>query len=98
MCRVARRHLQVVRTGSRGKPSPAHAGVTADQQFFIAFAQSWAIKMREPAERQRLLVDVHAPPQFRALEVRNVDAWYTAFNVQPEQKEYLAPAARVHVW
>jgi predicted metalloendopeptidase len=54
--------------------------------------------MRENAARQQALVDVHAPPQFRALEVRNMDAWYDAFAVKPGQKDYLPPAARVHVW
>jgi len=82
----------------RGRPAPANRGFTGDQEFFLAFAQGWASKMREAAERQRILTDVHAPPEFRALEVRNVDAWYAAFNVRPDQKLYLAPRGRVHVW
>jgi len=45
-----------------------------------------------------VLVDVHAPGQFRARQVRNIDGWYPAFNVQPGQALYLAPAARLHVW
>jgi len=81
-----------------GKPAPLRDGFTGDQQFFLAFAQEWATKMREAAERQRILVDTHAPAEFRALEVRNVDGWYAAFNVQPAQKLYLAPTARIHVW
>ena len=40
----------------------------------------------------------HAPGQFRALTVRNIDAWYPAFNVQPGQKLYVAPAQRVRIW
>nr|QQZ49357.1 hypothetical protein JKL49_20350 [Phenylobacterium glaciei] len=40
----------------------------------------------------------HAPGQFRAYEVRNFDAWYTAFDVKPGQKLYLAPADRVRIW
>ena len=45
-----------------------------------------------------IATDGHAPGQFRALTVRNLDAWYTAFNVQPGQKLYLAPEKRVKVW
>ncbi len=81
-----------------GNPAPVDKGLTGEQQFFLAFAQEWATKSREAAERQQILVDVHAPAEFRALEVRNVDGWYAAFGVKPAQKLYLAPAARVHIW
>jgi putative endopeptidase len=81
-----------------GRPAPAEKGFSGEQQFFLAFAQEWATKTREAAERQQILVDVHAPGEYRALEVRNVDGWYAAFGVTPGQKLYLAPAARVHIW
>ncbi len=81
-----------------GKPAPVIDGLTGDQRFFIAFAQGWLTKMREPALRNRIATDGHAPGNFRALTVRNVDAWYPAFNVQPGQKLYLAPDQRVKVW
>ena len=42
--------------------------------------------------------DGHAPGQYRADAVRNVDAWYSAFGVQPGGKLYLSPEARVRVW
>ena len=45
-----------------------------------------------------MLTNGHAPEQFRALTVRNLDAWYPAFKVQPGQKLYLAPDKRVKVW
>lgn len=85
-------------TSLRGKPAPVDRGLTGERQFFLAFAQEWAIKEREQAERQQILVDVHAPGQYRAAEVRNMDAWYAAFDVQPGQKLYLPPDQRVHVW
>jgi len=71
---------------------------TADQLFFIAYAQSWRSKMREASMRQQVVTDGHAPGQYRALTVRNLDAWYAAFDVKPGQGLYLAPAARVRVW
>jgi predicted metalloendopeptidase len=81
-----------------GKQAPVIEGFSGDQRFFIAYGQAWASKMREPTLRQRVLTDGHAPGQFRALTVRNLDAWYAAFNVQPGQKLYLAPEKRVKVW
>jgi predicted metalloendopeptidase len=81
-----------------GKEAPAVAGLTGDQQFFLSFAQSYRTKYREPALRQRVLTDSHAPPEYRSDTVRNLDAWYTAFDVKPGQALFLAPAARAHVY
>jgi putative endopeptidase len=74
-------------------------GLTGDQRFFLAYAQAWQAKLREGVERQRLLTDPHSPPKYRVNGVvRNVDAWYKAFNVQPGDKLYLPPEQRVHIW
>jgi putative endopeptidase len=75
-----------------------NATVEMDRQFFTGYAQSWRTKMREAAMRQRVLTDGHAPAQYRTATVRNLDAWYKAFNVQPGQALYLPPAERVRVW
>ncbi|MBD3729785.1 MAG: M13 family metallopeptidase [Sphingomonadales bacterium] len=81
-----------------GKEAPVIAGFTGDQRFFIAYAQTWATKMRDAAMRQRIATDGHAPGMYRALTVRNMDAWYKAFDVKPGDKLYLAPEQRVKVW
>ncbi len=81
-----------------GKEAPVIDGFTGDQRFFIAYAQTWASKMREEALRQRIATDGHAPAQYRALTVRNMDAWYKAFDVKEGDKLYLAPDKRVKVW
>ncbi|MBK9062682.1 MAG: M13 family metallopeptidase [Acidobacteria bacterium] len=86
------------RISQGGKEAPAWRGVPGDQQFFLAFAQSWRTKFREPALRQRIVVDSHAPAEYRADTVRNLDAWYAAFDVKPGQKLHLAPKERVKVW
>lgn len=82
----------------KGKKAPVIGGLTGDQRFFIAYAQTWATKMREAALRGRIATDGHAPGMYRALTVRNLDAWYKAFNVKPGDKLYLEPAKRVKVW
>ena len=81
-----------------GKEAPTIEGFSGDQRFFLAHAQVWATKMREETLRQRVLADGHSPGQFRALTGRNLDAWYSAFDVQPAQKLYLAPEKRVKIW
>ena len=80
------------------KPAPEVQGLTGDQQFFISYAQSWREKAREPFLRQQVLTDGHAPAAYRPLTARNLDAWYTAFQVKPAQALYLAPAERVRIW
>ena len=86
------------RMANGGREGPAMQGFTGDQQFFLAFAQSWRTKIREAALRQRVITDGHAPPEFRADTVRNLDPWYPAFDVKPGQKLYLTPQERVRIW
>jgi putative endopeptidase len=73
-------------------------GLSGDQQFFLSFAQSWRGKLREPALRQQVLADGHAPNEYRGSTVRNLDPWYTAFDVKPGQALHLPPPDRVRVW
>ncbi|MGA0600819.1 M13 family metallopeptidase [Caulobacter sp. KR2-114] len=81
-----------------GKPAPVIQGLTGDQRLFLAFAQVWRYKAREPALRRQVLTDGHAPANFRAETVRNLDAWYAAFDVKPGQRLYLAPGDRALIW
>ena len=82
----------------KGKPVPKDGGFTGDQQFFIAFGQNWGSKTRDSALRQQVLTDPHAPGMYRAETVRNIDGWYTSFDVKPVDKLYLAPSERVRIW
>jgi len=68
-----------------------------DREFFIAFAQAFGAKVNEKALRAQIASD-HAPEAYRMDTVRNLDAWYDAFDVGPEQRLYLAPSARVRIW
>ena len=86
------------RASLNGKEAPVIDGFTGDQRFFIAYAQTWATKMRDEALRARVATDGHAPGNYRALTVRNLDAWYKAFDVKEGDKLYLAPDKRVRVW
>ena len=69
-----------------------------DREFFIGFARSWRGKTREDALRAQVATNDHAPENFRISTVRNIDAWYDAFDVRPGQRLYLEPNARVRIW
>ena len=82
-----------------GKAAPVIDGLTGDQRFFLAFAQVWRTKMRDDALRNQVTTDPHSPAVFRTYgPLRNVDAWYAAFNVQPGDKLYIAPDQRARIW
>jgi putative endopeptidase len=80
-----------------GKAADAQ-GFTGDQRFFLAFAQNWRTKTRPEALRNSLMTNGHAPGEYRADTVRNIDEWYETFNIQPGKKLYLTPEQRVEPW
>ena len=80
-----------------GKPAVTLEGLTPDQRFFLGFAQAFRGKYREAALRNLVLTDGHSPSMFRTEAVRNLDAWYAAFDVRPGQARYLPPNKRVRV-
>ncbi len=86
------------RVAYNGKEAPSKDGFSGDQRFFLAFGQAWRGKMRPQLLRAIIATNGHAPGEFRADTVRNLDAWYTAFDVKPGEKLYLAPESRVRVW
>jgi putative endopeptidase len=82
-----------------GRKAPVIDGLTGEQRFFLSWAQSWRFLIRDELARNLVTRDPHSPNQFRVNGVvRNVDAWYRAFNVRPGDKLYLAPPDRVHIW
>ena len=70
----------------------------SDRTFFISYAEAWKAKRREAMARQLVVIDGHAPDEYRADTVRNLDAWYPAFDVKKGQRLYLDPPDRVRVW
>jgi putative endopeptidase len=83
---------------THGEP-PVIDGWTGDQRFFLAYGYSWQTKYRDDRLRQMLLTGPHSPAKFRVNGVvRNMDAWYKAFNVQPGDKMYLPPEQRATIW
>ncbi|MBO1359339.1 M13 family metallopeptidase [Acetobacter sacchari] len=91
--------VDAYRASLGGKAAPVVAGLTGDQRVFLGWAQVWRQKVRDDRARQLAVVDPHSAPAARVnLPMHNVDAWYDAWNVQPGEKLYLAPDARVKIW
>ncbi len=83
----------------QGGKAPVIDGFTGDQRFFLAWAQLWRNITSEGETRRRTLSDPHSPGEFRVNGiVRNMDAWYEAFDVKPSDKLYLPPEQRVRIW
>ena len=91
--------LEAYHLSLNGQPSPVLDGVTGDQRFFYGWAQVWQTLYRDDALRQQVTVGPHSPAEFRVIgPLRNVDAWYEAFDVQPGDRYYLTPEERVRIW
>lgn len=82
----------------KGQAAPVIDGFTADQRFYLGWAQNYRSKFREASLRRNVLSGVHSPGEYRAQTVRNQDPWYPAFDVKPGQGLYLAPDQRVKIW
>jgi len=82
----------------KGKPDVVKGGLTGEQRFFLAFAQRWRKIQSEAALRRQIATDTHAPGEYRSDTVRNIDAWYKAFAIEPGSKLFLKPEERVEIW
>jgi putative endopeptidase len=91
--------LEAYRASLNGAPAPVIEGFTGDQRVFLGWGQVWRTLFRDDALRQQLVNGPHSPGMIRSYApLRNMDAWYEAFNVKPGDKLYIAPADRVRIW
>jgi putative endopeptidase len=89
---------EAYRLSPGGKSDTRKDGFTGDQRFFISFGQSWRAKFRDAELRNTIATDGHAPEEYRADTVRNLDSWYEAFRPSAAQKLYLSPGQRIRIW
>jgi putative endopeptidase len=82
----------------KGKTDVVIGGLSGEQRFFLAFAQRWRKAQGEAALRRQIATDNHPPGEYRSDTVRNVEAWYKAFEIAPGDKLYLKPEDRVGIW
>ena len=82
-----------------GRPSPLIDGLSGEQRFFLAWAQIWRAKRREPRQLELLTIDPHSPPRFRANgAASNHDAFHEAFATKPGDAMYVPPEDRIRIW
>ncbi|WP_297775218.1 M13 family metallopeptidase [Mycobacterium sp.] len=82
-----------------GRPAPVIDGLTGVQRVFYGWAQVWRTKSRDAEAIRRLAVDPHSPPEFRCNGVlRNMDAFYDAFDGADAGALFLEPDSRVKIW
>jgi putative endopeptidase len=90
---------QAFKNTEQGKGDKKIDGLTPDQRFFLSFAQVWRIKDRDETLRMRINTDPHSPERYRVNgPVFNMDAFYKAFNIQPEAKLYKSENQRIRIW
>ncbi len=90
---------EAYRLSLNGEEAPVIDGLTGDQRFFLGWAQIWRRLYREPELLKRLITDPHSPSEYRVNGiVRNMDVWYEAFQIQPDDPLYLKPEDRVRIW
>lgn len=86
-------------SGPEENDDDAEAGLSGDQRFFFAWAQSWRQIIRKERAMTLLSIDPHAPAEFRATQpVKNIDAFHEAFGTAEGDSMYLAPQERVTIW
>ena len=74
-------------------------GFTPEQRFFMSWATVWRTLIREDALRTQIKTDPHSPGTTRAIQpLKNVDAFYEAFDIQEGDGMYLKPEERVRIW
>ena len=91
--------LEAYRRSLDGEPAPVIDGFSGEQRLFMGWAQVWRTLWRDDALRQQLVNGTHSPGQIRAFApLRNIDAWYDAFNVTEADPLWIAPEERVRIW
>ena len=82
-----------------GKPAPVIDGMTGEQRFYAGFAQAFREKMRDNYAILLTKSDPHSIPEDRVMgTVVNQPGFYSAFDVKPGDKMYVAPEKRVIIW
>ena len=84
----------------KGKETPADIdGFTYSQRFYIGYANLWAQNLRPQEIMRRTKTDVHSLGKWRVnAALRNIEDFYTAFDIKEGDAMYLAPEERINIW
>jgi predicted metalloendopeptidase len=79
--------------------SPEVDGLSPEKRFFMSWGTIWRTKYRDEALRSQINTNPHSPGMYRAnAPLRNLDAFYTVFDIQENDSMYIAPEDRVYIW
>ncbi|MEA1987566.1 MAG: M13 family metallopeptidase, partial [Candidatus Marinimicrobia bacterium] len=83
-----------------GKEKPAKIdGFTPEQRFFLSYAKVWRNNIRDKLAQRLVKEDVHSPGKYRVNGgIANIDAWYDAFDIKPEDELYVKKENRLSIW
>lgn len=91
--------FEAFKDATANAPLPVKDGFTAEQRFFLAYANVWAGNIREEEILRRTKVDPHSLGRWRVNgALPHIQAWYDAFNVQPSDSLFVSPDKRVEIW
>ncbi|PZX56928.1 putative endopeptidase [Algoriphagus ratkowskyi] len=83
----------------QGQDTTRIDGFTPDQRFCLSIARIWRVKTRDEFLRTYVNTNSHSPAVWRVNgPLMNFDPFYTAFNIQPGDVNYKAPADRIKIW
>jgi len=81
-----------------GKPAPID-GFSAEERFFLSWGTIWRTKIRDEALKNQVRTDPHSPGYNRAIQpLKNMDAFYTTFDVKEGDDMYLSKEDRIYIW
>ena len=82
-----------------GTTSDTVNGMTPDMRFFVAYAGAWSGNQRPEQEIAQTKTNEHSLNRNRVNGILpHIDAWYDAFDINPDNKMYVAPEHRVKLW
>jgi putative endopeptidase len=90
---------RALQKAEKGKKPQLIGGLTADQRFFLGFAQVWASNDRPEFERLLVNTDPHPLPRFRAVAApSNMPQFVEAFGCKPGDAMARPAGVRCQIW
>lgn len=91
--------FQAYKNATKDAPIEDKLGFTADQRFFIAYANVWAANVRDEQIRFLTKADVHSLGEWRVNgALPHINAWYEAFGITEKDPLFIPENERVSIW
>jgi predicted metalloendopeptidase len=89
--------LRAMKAKNASSKRTYEGGYTAEQEYFLGFAQGWCGKMRDEALRHQVATNPHSPPHLRVNgPISNMPEFAQAFSCKPDAK--MVRKDRCEVW